>query len=464
MSKKNLYDIFDAASAKDIDTILGEDVFHDSLSASSINRIKDKTISKAIKRKSYATWRRKALPAIAACLVICIGVGVLFSTGLIAKWGGFDVPTGEGMITRDPSKTVTEAPPSTDVPTSSDTVGLTTIPEPGIVIPRGLVVREKSNIFLMNMRIEEGTGYAETYSTLTPGTDDSIEASLQYNEQLKKYGCYFRVGLKTRTQGTLKVVFEGENGDIYTTVFRMWVKEPGSETYTQCGSSYEAKNYGNKKYESEPVFFVSDIETPISSATRAGVVKIIFTDNESGQITEAACFKYSFSAFVVDSEYEIIATESCTVSLIRAASFPSTEGQLVTDEYLNLFFADPSEYASPSNATRMLKQSEYDDASVYLKEGMYLYEAVSMLGTSKLERNANVATLKYNCENGKGIQVYADENYVITKIEFRAIFPPEGEDEIPADTSANVTADTSEVIADTSAAVTADIVTEPLFT
>lgn len=438
MSKKDLYDIFDAASAKDIDLILKDEMNLDSFSAQTVERIKNKTISKAIKRKNTSEWLRKALPAVAACLVICIGVGVLFSTGLIAKWGGFDVPTGEGMITRDPSKTVTEAPPSTDVPTSSDTVGLTTIPEPGIVIPRGLVVREKSNIFLMNMRIEEGTGYAETYSTLTPGTDDLIQAYVQYNDDLKSDGVYFQIGFKTRTTGKLRIEFEAVTENVLLSV-----KEPGEDNYVSCGSSYISENYGNKKYESEPIFFISQDTSKINSNGIMGKVKIIFTSQETGQISEVLHLKYSFPYYSAEStgDVKIDPHIICDVSSIRAASFPNIEGQLVTDEYLNLFFADPSEYASPSNATRMLKQSEYDDASVYLKEGMYLYEAVSMLGTSKLEKDANGATLKYNCENGKGIQVYADENYVITKIELRAIFPPEEEREPPADTYTEVTAD-----------------------
>ena len=429
MSKKDLHGILDNMSAKDLDSLDCQKAGIEQIDRASLERIKSRTLSKCIKnsKKTNSTrFFRILSPLVAASLVICVGIGIAFSIGPVMNYmQSLKVPVGDGMITTRPGSTVTDEPALTDAKSTSKPVESGTEP-PSVVVPESfLPVRDKTNLFLMNMRVEEETGYPDVYATLTPGVDERIEACVQYNEQVKDYGCYFQVGLKTRSKGTLSITVEG--ADQAKSSVSVWVKEPDSDEYVLCANSYEVKDYGSKKYDSEIIFFVTQNEF-LNSYVESGSVNITFADNECGYVTEAAHFKYSYlhKHIVPPGGNESDAVDVCEVYVEKSASFPNVEGQLVTDEYIELFFADINEYTKGPNAIRILSQGELFTAAIALKEGMYLYEAVYLLNDTYLRNIADVSTLVYGSENAKTLLIHADCNYVITSIELVDKYnPPE---------------------------------------
>ena len=137
-------------------------------------------------------------------------------------------------------------------------------------------------------------------------------------------------------------------------------------------------------------------------------------------------YSYLHKHIVPPGGNESDAVDVCEVYVEKSASFPNVEGQLVTDEYIELFFADINEYTKGPNAIRILSQGELFTAAIALKEGMYLYEAVYLLNDTYLRNIGDVSTLVYGSENAKTLLIHADCNYVITSIELVDEYnPPE---------------------------------------
>lgn len=379
MSKKDLYDVFDNADAKDLDMLGCHNVGTDTIDSAALCRIKNHAVSKikarAVKKKKAQFSVNRAFLAVASCLVICIGIGIAFSITPIMNFiNSSDIPIGSGAITARPVTQVTDAlmQNSKDSVTTSSPESGTIPPEteitPAIAPSLADVKAYKGSMQLYDISWEPGiTDSEEVASENKMLAGSIIKQQIYYIKELNAYGVRFKLVFTKGYSGSFRLTIDG-NVTIY-------VKEDGEENYTDCGKSVELMIDGSGLSVNAPMIFVACDEKNFSYTIK-------LTVHEKNGLVKEAVFATAETGrpFGVDSGTQT-QEEWCELSVIRAATFREVEGrtEYASQEYLDCFFT-PVTNDNVIGAPEIFRADILDLINLYLKEDMYLYEVVALLG------------------------------------------------------------------------------------